>query len=419
MKLALRPWGRRWTIALAVGTALSPLAGCAPISQQLAKIPGAAQLTSDKKTLAEDDQSKLPYARLCESREDFAQAEHIYRTLLEKYPENQMVHHRLGIIYARRGLHEESQQHFQTALRVDKPNAALLSDLGYAYYLQHRLDEAEQVINDALAIEPNNQSAAINLGLVLGEQGRYEEAMRVFRRSGTEAEALANMAYIHTQQGELTLAMQCYSQALALDNSMRSAATAMIQLDKHVRSQDRASEAQQAAQSLVPQAGPTAQPRALVTFDDPAPQAGSQPPQAVQAVAMQPWPEQHSQPTAAPGPVAFTVPMPPAMVAPVMQPPTAPQPLAMPGYGAQAHPLPHAGLAQPLSAGTLPQHQPAMFGVQSSPYGQVHQNQPPIFGPQPQPVNQPHGAVQYQAQQTSAASSEPGARITNVRPFGQ
>ena len=57
--------------------------------------------------------------------------------------------------------------------------------------------------------------------------------MVMFRRVGDEADALANLAYVHAQRGEHQQAMQLYSQALSHNGDLRPAAEAMLALDKH------------------------------------------------------------------------------------------------------------------------------------------------------------------------------------------
>jgi hypothetical protein len=71
------------------------------------------------------------------------------------------------------------------------------------------------------------------LAILLGEQGRDEEALALFRRTGTEAQAQSNMAFIYTQRGQLAAAMDAYNRALTLDNSLRPAADALVQLAKY------------------------------------------------------------------------------------------------------------------------------------------------------------------------------------------
>ena len=93
------------------------------------------------------------------------------------------------------------------------------------------MQEAEAVFRQAIAADPQNRSARNNLGLVLGETRRYDESLAEFRRGGKgEAEAQANLAYAQTQAGDVAGAKSSYHRALTLDNELKPAAEALVQL---------------------------------------------------------------------------------------------------------------------------------------------------------------------------------------------
>jgi len=181
-------------------------------------------------TKTDPKDSALARARLLERQGEVSQAREIYQAVLEKYPAEVLPYHRLGVLAARDGRFGEAEQLFSIALQMAPPSVELLSDYGYLLYLQNRLDVAEQVLRDALAREPYHHSANTNLGLVLGMQRRFSESLAAFRRAGSEAEAHANLAYTLTQLGDMSLAKEQYLRALKLDNTMRPAATALLQL---------------------------------------------------------------------------------------------------------------------------------------------------------------------------------------------
>ena len=156
---------------------------------------------------------------------------------IEREPQNALPYHRLAVMRAKDGKFEEANELFLQALRLAPSDAQLIGDVGYCYYLQHRLDEAEQVLRNALQIKPNDPTFANNLAMVLGEQGRYEESFALFRQVGSEEQAYANMAYVHTQRGELASARASYGRALTLNQTLRPAAEAMIQLSQYERRQ--------------------------------------------------------------------------------------------------------------------------------------------------------------------------------------
>ncbi|MEE8450936.1 MAG: tetratricopeptide repeat protein [Thermoguttaceae bacterium] len=177
----------------------------------------------------------LSFARLSEHRRQNDQAEKLYRTAIEREPQNPMPYHRLGVMRAKEGKFEEADELFLQALRITPSDADLISDIGYCYYLQNRLDEAGRVLERAFEMRPDDPAIGNNLAMVLGEQGRYDECFAMFHRVGSEEQAHANMAFIHAQHGNLDRAKANYSRALTLNQTLRPAAEAMVQLARYER----------------------------------------------------------------------------------------------------------------------------------------------------------------------------------------
>lgn len=174
-------------------------------------------------------------ARLHERHGQGELAERIYRQVLEKDPENQLVAHRLAVVAAKRSHYAESRRLFHDALKLGPPNAELLSDYGYCLYLQDDLQTAERVLRDALKIDPRHEAAHNNLALTLGEQERFDEALAEFRLVVGEAEALANLGYVQSQLGYYDEAQVSLDRALTLNPDLRPAAEALLQLAQALR----------------------------------------------------------------------------------------------------------------------------------------------------------------------------------------
>ena len=192
-----------------------------------------------------------------------AQAEHLYQVVIQRQPENPIPYHRLGIMRAKEGKFEQSNELTARALQLAPSDAKLVSDIGYCYYLQNRLDEAEQLLRRALEMEPNDPAIANNLAPVLGEQRRDEECMAMLRRAGNEQQAYANMAFIYAQRGDTERAEATYSRALTLDASLRPAALALAQLGQRKRLRSQTPPKGQALQVDYQQAQASPPPRAI------------------------------------------------------------------------------------------------------------------------------------------------------------
>jgi Flp pilus assembly protein TadD len=182
-------------------------------------------------------EGQLALARLCERRGESEQAKQFYRALLEKSPQDPRPHHRLGILAVQKLEFAQAEEHFRAARSLAPATADLLSDIGYCYYLQQKLTEAEDVLDAALDLDPNHSATINNLALVAGAQGRYGESLALFKRVNSEAEAYANLGYVLSQNGELAKAEDMYRRALTLDNTLRVAAQAMLQVRQRRRSQ--------------------------------------------------------------------------------------------------------------------------------------------------------------------------------------
>lgn len=172
----------------------------------------------------------LTLARLAEQRGKNLEAERLYRSLLEKHPDHAAVHHRLAVIQSRKGRFEEANTHFDRALQLKPDDPRLICDAGYCLYLQHRLDQAESLLRHALDVDPQHEASMNNLALVLAEKGDDRAAFALFRETGTEARAHANMGFVYTRRGELDKAKEAYSRALSVDPQMFVAAEALVQL---------------------------------------------------------------------------------------------------------------------------------------------------------------------------------------------
>lgn len=174
----------------------------------------------------------LALARLAEQRGKTVEAERLYKSILEKSPQNKTVIHRLAVIEAKKGRFQEAERYFDEALQLDPDDPAILSDAGYCQFLQHRPSQAEGLYRRALGIDAGHQSATNNLAMLLGERGDDQAALRLFRQTGTEAQAQTNMGFVYSRRGDIAKAKAAYSQALTLDPKSMVAAEALVQLSK-------------------------------------------------------------------------------------------------------------------------------------------------------------------------------------------
>jgi tetratricopeptide (TPR) repeat protein len=166
---------------------------------------------------------------------EWKQAREVYEEVRKKDPENVDAAHRLAIVADAQRRHIEAEQLFLFALERRPRSAELLADLGYCYYLQGQLAKAESALAKATKLAPENDRHWNNLGLVIGHQGRYDESLECFRKTGSEADAHYNLAFIYSAQERVADAKRCFQMALASDPTHRQAREALTSFEEYER----------------------------------------------------------------------------------------------------------------------------------------------------------------------------------------
>ena len=237
--LALLVLGTTLGCATTADTTLPPVSRIgrdrSVLAQHQKPLPGKAAASRTAAVSPKQYEADYKLARILERRNQLDRARRAYQLLLQQNPSDGRVYHRLGVMAAREGKLEQAEQYLRQAQQLGPQSPDLLADLGYLYYLQHRLDVAQQYLQQALQADPGHKRAAVNLGLVLGSQGKFDKALAMFRRSGDDAAAYANLAYVCTQLGEMDRAIRYYDQALSLNKKLRPAAEALAQLGERKR----------------------------------------------------------------------------------------------------------------------------------------------------------------------------------------
>ena len=209
---------------LALGIGIWMLVGCASFP------PGNPFAFPPHPDVRRSIDGPLTLARLAESRGEAFEAERLYRTILEHDPDNPRIHHRLGVLQAQKGRFDQANRYFAHALQYKPDDPTLLSDAGYNQYLQQRFEHAETLLHRALERDPQHEAATHNLALVLAEQGDPSAALALFRQTGSEARAYANLGFVLARNGDVEGAKTAYSRALRRDPQMTVAAEALVQL---------------------------------------------------------------------------------------------------------------------------------------------------------------------------------------------
>ena len=170
--------------------------------------------------------------RQLESEGRLEGARELYKDLILKKPDNPEYLHRMAVVSTRLQRYGEATTLYERAKKLDPNNASLLTDMGYTAHLRGKQKDAERILREALKKKPNDLRATSNLALVIGGQGRIDESLELLRSVEDESTALAAIAYIHVQRGELDLAEQRYRESLNLNPQsveVQSALAAVVQ----------------------------------------------------------------------------------------------------------------------------------------------------------------------------------------------
>ncbi|WP_417396121.1 tetratricopeptide repeat protein [Gimesia chilikensis] len=178
----------------------------------------------------EKDENVLAAARSMERQKEWIGAREKYESYLKKNPHSVKACHRLAIVCSHLGDTVAATRYFTQAKQLDPNNSEVLNDFGYALYQRGQYEAAEKALAAALQNDAQNPRIMNNLALVVGHQGRFKESYTMFRNIMSEAEAHANVAYIHTQRGEGELALKEYDLALSADPDLTSAGQGAAEL---------------------------------------------------------------------------------------------------------------------------------------------------------------------------------------------
>ena len=112
-----------------------------------------------------------------------AEAEAIYRQILDREPNHADALQLLGVVAHQVGRNEIAVDLIRRAIAVNPAVADYHSNLGLVLTVQGQLDEAIVACRRALQLKPDYTGALGNLGNALREQGQLDEALAAYRRA--------------------------------------------------------------------------------------------------------------------------------------------------------------------------------------------------------------------------------------------
>ncbi|MDD5272651.1 MAG: tetratricopeptide repeat protein [Methylovulum sp.] len=150
-----------------------------------------------------------------------AQAEALYRQVLQQSPGQPDALHLLGLIAYHVGKHDTALQLINEAIRYAPNSAVFYNNLGLVLKELAQWESAIAAHQKALALQPDYAQAYNNLAVLFKEQGHLDKAISHFKQAiaiGPQLiEAHSNLGSCYKDTGEFALAIACHQQALLLN----------------------------------------------------------------------------------------------------------------------------------------------------------------------------------------------------------
>lgn len=112
-----------------------------------------------------------------------AEADTIYRQVLEVNPQQPDALHFLGVLMHQKGEGEQAADLIQRAISINPGHPDFHNNLGNVLKEMGRKKEAAEAYQACLELSPDNTNALSNLGAVLRDEKRYEEALETLQRA--------------------------------------------------------------------------------------------------------------------------------------------------------------------------------------------------------------------------------------------
>jgi SAM-dependent methyltransferase/Tfp pilus assembly protein PilF len=153
-------------------------------------------------------------------RGQLAEAERLYRSVLERDPRNADALHFLGLAALQQSRSEEAATLIARSIEANRRNPEAHYHLGLACAALGRFKDVETHNRRVIALSPNHAPAHLNLGNALRAMGQTREAAACYRRviaiAPDQPDAHFNLGNVLSEQGEVADAVAAYQRAIAL-----------------------------------------------------------------------------------------------------------------------------------------------------------------------------------------------------------
>ena len=149
-----------------------------------------------------------------------AEAEKLYRGILDVAPAHPDALHYMGLLAHQEGRNDAAIAYIEKSLAVAPDRADCYSNLGIVLQAQGRLDDAILAYRRAIALNPVHANALSNLGVLLratGKPAEAEEAYRAAIRADPDhIDAYTNLGVLYTALKRNEEAVACFCKIITL-----------------------------------------------------------------------------------------------------------------------------------------------------------------------------------------------------------
>lgn len=160
-----------------------------------------------------------------------AEAEVLLRQAMPGMKRDARPHATLGLLLADARRTDEALVSLQTAADLDPKDADNWNNLGFVLTMSTRHEEAVVALREAVRLDGTIVRYRNNLGFALHASGHPADALRVFRTTGSAADAHTNMAVAWELSGSPEKAREAYAEALQYNPDHTKARDGLARLD--------------------------------------------------------------------------------------------------------------------------------------------------------------------------------------------
>ncbi len=177
--------------------------------------------TTPKKVVAQSIDQLLQQVNTAQAAEDYAKAEAIWRTIIDRDPKYAIAYNGLGNILYKQGKLTDAAVAYKQAIQLEPKFVIAYNGLGNVLNKQGQLEAAAVAYRQAIQLDPKFMIAYYNLGIVLSSQQKLDEAVKTYRQAiqlePKFANTYNNLGVVLYDQKKLEEAVIAYHKAIELD----------------------------------------------------------------------------------------------------------------------------------------------------------------------------------------------------------